>query len=118
MYKNSSLSPEIRAKDLLNKMTIDEKIDQMTYFFTLEDLYNKFINGEKMQSKSGAFCNFKIFENVDEINKIQDYFLNETRLGIPLLMAWESLHGFWHPNGTVFPQTLGLAGSFDTDAVG
>lgn len=118
MYKNSSLSPEIRAKDLLNKMTIDEKIDQMTYFFTLEDLYNKFINGEKMQSKSGAFGNFKIFENVDEINKIQDYFLNETRLGIPLLMAWESLHGFWHPNGTVFPQTLGLAGSFDTDAVG
>lgn len=117
MYKNPNLSPEVRAKDLLSKMTVDEKIDQMTYFQTLNALYQSFKNGEEMQSKSGAFGNFKIFENTDDINKIQDYFLNETRLGIPLLTAWESLHGFWHPNGTAFPQTLGLACSFNPDLI-
>lgn len=117
MYKNANLSPEERAKDLLSKMTVDEKIDQMTYFRTLKDLRDKFNNGEELQSKSGAFGNFKIFEDPDEINKIQDYFLNETRLGIPLLTAWESLHGFWHPNGTAFPQTLGLACSFNPQLV-
>lgn len=98
-------------------MTIDEKIDQMTYFASLGDLYNRFKSGEEMQSKGGAFGNFKIFEDPDEINKIQDYFLNETRLGVPLLMAWESLHGFWHPNGTAFPQTLGLACSFNPELI-
>lgn len=117
MYKNSKLSPEVRAKDLLSKMTVDEKIDQMTYFRTLKDLKDRFNEGERLDSKSGAFGNFKIFEDPDEINKIQDYFLNETRLGIPLLMAWESLHGFWHPNGTGFPQTLGLACSFNPELV-
>lgn len=117
MYKDPKLSIDARARDLLSKMTIDEKIDQMTYFFTLSSLYESFKNGENPESKSGAFGNFNIFENADEINRIQDHFLYETRLGIPLLMAWESLHGFWHPNGTVFPQTLGLAGSFDIDAV-
>lgn len=117
MYKNANLSPEERAKDLLSKMTVDEKIDQMTYFRTLKVLRDKFNDGHKLQSKSGAFGNFKIFEDPDEINKIQDYFLNETRLGIPLLTAWESLHGFWHPNGTAFPQTLGLACSFNPDLV-
>lgn len=117
MYKNANLSPEERAKDLLSKMTVDEKIDQMTYFPTLASLYERFKNGEELQSKSGAFGNFKIFEDPDEINKIEDYFLNETRLGIPLLMAWESLHGFWHPNGTAFPQTLGMACSFNPDLI-
>lgn len=117
MYKNSNLSPIERAKDLLQKMTVDEKIDQMIYFPTLKALYDSFQNGEEITSKSGAFGNFKVFENADDINKIQDYFLNETRLGIPLLMAWESLHGFWHPNGTAFPQTLGLACSFNPDLV-
>ncbi len=117
MYKDPELSIEVRANDLLSKMTVDEKIDQMTYFFSLSSLYESFKKGEKPESKSGAFGNFKIFENADEINRLQDHFLFETRLGIPLLMAWESLHGFWHPNGTVFPQTLGLACSFDTEAV-
>ncbi len=117
MYKNPNLSPSDRAKDLLSKMTVDEKIDQMTYYGDLLNLYNAFKEKKELPCKSGSFGNFKIFEDADEINKIQDYFLNETRLGIPLLMAWESLHGFWHPNGTVFPQTLGLAGSFDVDLV-
>lgn len=117
MYKNSKLSPEVRAKDLLSKMTVDEKIDQMTYFRTLKDLKDRFNEGERLDSKSGAFGNFKIFEDPDDINKIQDYFLKKTRLGIPLLMAWESLHGFWHPNGTGFPQTLGLACSFNPELV-
>ncbi len=116
VYKNPTLSAEDRAKDLLSKMTVDEKIDQMIHFPDLKKLREDFLNGEKMQSRSGAFGNFKIFED-DEINQIQDYFLKETRLGIPLLMAWESLHGFWHPNGTAFPQTLGLACSFNPELI-
>ena len=116
MYKSSTLIPHERARDLLSQMTVDEKIDQMIHFSSLVMLRNSFLNGEEMQSRAGAFGNFKIFED-DEINQIQDYFLKETRLGIPLLMAWESLHGFWHPNGTAFPQTLGLACSFNPELI-
>ena len=61
MYKNKSLSPLQRAKDLLAQMTVDEKIDQMTYFRTLKDLRDRFNNGEEMVSKSGAFGKHRFF---------------------------------------------------------
>lgn len=49
-----------------------------------------------------------------KINAIQRYFVEETRLGIPMLAFDEALHGLMREGATAFPQAIGLAASFDT----
>lgn len=62
--------------------------------------------------------------NTDVVDKLQDYAINKTRLGIPLLINWEGIHGLLNaddlsnePQVTVFPQCLGLGCSFNREFV-
>ena len=114
MYKNPNLSPEERAADLLSKMTIDEKIDQMLIYVDVNATAKRINGGEALSPRGGTF---KTPHHAENVNAIQDYFKNKTRLGIPSLLAYESLHGVSDPKSTVFPQCVGLAGSFNPDAV-
>jgi beta-glucosidase len=113
MYKASSLSPEERARDLLSKMTLDEKFDQMHIYEKLNDAYDELQKTGKIKAVGGTFMRAK-----DEtvLNAVQDYMINHTRLGIPMLCAIESLHGV--TGGTAFPQCAGLGGSFDPELIG
>ncbi|MCP9223546.1 glycoside hydrolase family 3 C-terminal domain-containing protein [Erythrobacter sp. LQ02-29] len=54
-------------------------------------------------------------QTVDFINALQRWALEDTRLGIPVLLHEESLHGYMATEATMFPQAIALAGSFDTD---
>src|SRR5690606_802260 len=54
-------------------------------------------------------------ETVDFVNALQKWALEDTRLGIPVLTHEESLHGYMATEATMFPQAIGLAGTFDTD---
>lgn len=54
-------------------------------------------------------------ETVDFVNAVQKWALEDTRLGIPVLFHEESLHGYMATEATMFPQAIGLAGTFDTD---
>ena len=54
---------------------------------------------------------------VELTNRIQRYFIEQTRLGIPVIFHEESLHGLASAGGTSFPQPIALAGSFDTALV-
>lgn len=49
-----------------------------------------------------------------KINSIQRYFVEHTRLGIPIIAFDESLHGLVRSGATSFPQAIALAASFDT----
>ena len=49
------------------------------------------------------------------INKIQKYFVEKTRLGIPIIAFSEALHGLVLEGCTVFPQAIGLAATWDTE---
>lgn len=117
MYKDRTLSPEVRAADLLSRMTLDEKIDQMVFFERLNVLYDDVAGGKELECRAGTFGNLGNLEDEDALNKIQKYFLENNRHGIPLIMAYESLHGFYHKDATVFPQCAGLGGTFDTEAI-
>lgn len=117
MYKNPSFSAKERAADLLSKMTVDEKIDQMVFFSRLVTLDKDLSAGTELPCCCGVFGNLSQLDNPDALDKIQDHFLNNTRLGIPLLMTYESLHGLYHSKGTVFPQCAGLGGSFNPELV-
>ncbi len=54
-------------------------------------------------------------QTVDFINALQRWALEDTRLGIPVLLHEESLHGYMATEATMFPQAIALAGSFDPD---
>lgn len=114
MYKNPDLSPDARAADLLSKMTVDEKIDQMV--FVTEDiptLLKDYNDGKEIPARCGIFGDISKLDDPEAFDKLQDYFLHKTRLGIPLLITFESLHGLINKKGTVFPQCAGLGGSFN-----
>lgn len=106
-------SARIRAKELLSKMTLDEKLAQMNIYI-LDELLEKIENGEEIEPRCGVFGPA---ESAKRINTIQEYFVQKTRLKIPLLVAFESIRGLQDSRGTVFPQCAGLGGSFDKDLI-
>lgn len=54
-------------------------------------------------------------QTVEFINALQRWASEDTRLGIPVLLHEESLHGYMATEATMFPQAIALAGTFDTD---
>lgn len=114
MYKNPKLSADERARDLLSKMTIDEKIDQMVFFEKIADVYDDIKNGKNVPCRAGMWADLNNTHRENPVNVVQDYFVNNTRLGIPALISFEALHGLFYDKATVFPQNAGIGGSFDT----
>lgn len=93
---------------LLSKMTLDEKIGQMnqlSYFQTSDQLLEQIKKGE-----IGSLLN--IIDPI-EVNRIQKLALENSRLGIPLIIGRDVIHGL----KTVFPIPLGQAASFDPQLV-
>lgn len=114
MYRNKDLSARKRADDLLSKMTLDEKLQQMSIYGNLDKAYELYLKESKIEPRGGTFHNPTEEKN---LNELQDYCLNNTRLGIPLLPASESLHGLQDKNATIFPQCLGLGCSFNRELI-
>lgn len=104
-----------RAKKILLQMTLDDKILQMSIYGDLNKAYAEFKENGKIELRAGTFRNPKEEKN---LNELQDYCVNKTKLGIPLMPATESLHGVNDIDATVFPQCAGLGGSFDREAIG
>ncbi len=51
----------------------------------------------------------------EQINEVQRYAIEKTRLHIPILFSKEALHGLCHRAATAFPQQIGLAATFRPD---
>ena len=103
-------TPEIeqRVERLLSRMTLAEKIGQMNQVSAGGDVSNYADALRKGQIGS-------ILNEVDpvKINEFQRICMEESRLGIPLLVARDVIHGYH----TVFPIPLGLAATFDPNLV-
>ena len=128
-YKNASLSIDERVKDLLSRMTIEEKFWQL---FMIpgdvqkgdEEKYRNGIFGFQVSAASTngdasqQMLNYKTTEDglllVKKINTIQKYFIEQSRLGIPIIAFDEGLHGLVRSGATAFPQAIALAATFDT----
>lgn len=120
-YKDKNLSPEERAEDLLSRMTLDEKLLQISFSSTVERLKDEI---EKTGKYTPCYGTFHLPPDVNLVKVFQDYAINNTRLGIPLIMNGEALHGLVNARGlandpqcTVFPQCLGLGCSFNPENV-
>lgn len=127
-YKDSSLSVEVRVKDLLSRMTAEEKFYQVfmiahdgvfqesdyTYGIFGIEMNTSGLNeaaGQQMldYSKGNA-----IETELAEMLRIQKYLVTQTRLGIPAVFFGESLHGVVAKGGVTYPQSIALAASFNT----
>ncbi len=127
-YKDPTLPVEERVKDLLGRMTLEEKFWQIYMMPGDLDLgKDKFRHGifGFQVSATGANDpelkqllqynpNLTARETAKKINEIQRFFVEETRLGIPIIAFDEALHGLSRAGATSFPQAIALAASFDT----
>ncbi|HOW09712.1 MAG TPA: glycoside hydrolase family 3 N-terminal domain-containing protein [Bacteroidales bacterium] len=121
-YKDPSLPIRKRVKDLMGRMTLEEKCAQLMGLWNggVEDFKPEvFSDPAKMKELFGLGCHsvhpapLRIKETVRMRNAIQKYLVEETRLGIPALFVDEGQHGMMRPEATVFPQAIGLACSWD-----
>lgn len=101
---------EKRVDSLLARMTIDEKIGQMSQIdgssFGTEEQLKKAVS----DGRCGSLLNYF---GVDKVNEIQRIAVKESRLGIPLIIGRDVIHGF----RTVFPIPIGMASSWNPEIV-
>jgi beta-glucosidase len=119
-YKDASLPIQDRVADLLARMTLEEKIDQIsdgwetrvnvvdpTGTYTAEQA-RKVLSSEWADEQKFPARQFAILRN-----SVQRYQLEKTRLGIPEMFLSEGLHGVMEYGSTSYPQALGLAATWD-----
>jgi beta-glucosidase len=133
-YLNPKLSAERRTRDLLARMTLKEKVAQMLCIWqqkssTLVDEHGIFdlqkarahfkqrLGLGQVGRPSDAGDGRNAREMAELTNAIQKFFLENSRLGIPVIFHEECLHGHAAIDGTSFPQPIGLAGTFDPELV-
>ncbi len=103
---------------LLSKMTLEEKIGQMTQYNGFWDATGPVPEeGSSMEKyndlKNGRVGSLLNVSGVDEVRKLQEIAVNETRLGIPLIFGLDVIHG----HKTLAPIPLGEVASWDLEAI-
>ena len=109
-----SASTEDRVTALLDKMTLEEKIGQLTLYTTDWGSTGPTIReGYKNDIRSGACGNLFNSHTVGFVRELQRIAVEETRMKIPLLFGFDVIHGY----KTIFPIPLGEAATWDLDAI-
>ena len=139
-YKNPDLPVSKRVDDLIDRMTVEEKLGQLLcplgwpmYEKTetadgatvgVSDEYRKFVGEQHGGMLWATFradpWTRKTLDNglnpklaAEAYNALQKYAIDSTRLGIPIILAEEAPHGHMAIGATVFPTSIGLASTWD-----
>lgn len=130
LYKDPAQPVEIRVRDLLKRMTPEEKFWQCFMIpgdldHVPKDQYAHGIFGLQVSAgnQGGGAAGQMLIYNASEdaerlarkINTIQKYFLEESRLGIPIIPFDEALHGLMREGATAFPQAIALSATFNPE---
>jgi beta-glucosidase len=143
LYRDPTQPVAARVEDLLRRMTLEEKAAQMVGIwekkgdiqtasgdFAADKASRVFPNGLGQISRpsdfrgvdpsqngaagaSGEAVNRDARQTADYINAAQRWAVEETRLGIPIIMHEEALHGYTARGATSFPQSIALASTWD-----
>lgn len=121
-YKNPKLSHEERVRDLLGRMTLDEKLGQIIHLHSWRILDGQTLDESKLRDWCGDVAygfvdGFPLTSGSSEkyFRTIQRYMLEKTRLGIPCFNTGESLHGAVQEGATIYPQNLALGCTFNPE---
>src|SRR3954451_16548377 len=146
LYKAARQPVERRVEDLLSRMTLDEKVAQLLTIweqkakvqtaagqfdaakasaafpngiggFARPSDYRGVTQSNGAAGAAGPAVNRDARQTAEYINAAQHWAVEHTRLGIPILMHEESLHGYVARGATSFPQAIGLASSWDPELV-
>ncbi|MDP4574389.1 glycoside hydrolase family 3 N-terminal domain-containing protein [Qipengyuania sp. G39] len=142
LYRDAAAPIPARVADLMARMTLEEKVAQIrTAWAAKSDMIDDLAFVPERASAAfphgighvtrpsdkrgvpgisgaagGTAARWRTPEQtVEFINALQRWALEDTRLGIPVLLHEESLHGYMATEATMFPQAIALAGSFDLD---
>lgn len=128
LYKDKNQPVEKRVEDLLSRMTLEEKAAQLcgdlAAAFIVDGKINMDILREKFPHGHGRFTQYSLVGLIspEQIartsNMIQDYFVKETRLGIPVALQTENLCGYPAAGGTLFPAMINLGCSWEPELAG
>lgn len=127
---------EDRIEDLLSKMNLDEKTCQMATLYgygrVLEDELptpewknklwkdgigniDEHLNSTTFRSKTNTELSFPYSRHAEAINTMQKWFIEETRLGIPVDFSIEGIRGLAHDRATCFPANIGMGSTWNKD---
>jgi beta-glucosidase len=144
VYKDARQPVAARVDDLLRRMTLDEKVAQLETVweqkaklqtadgdfspalasknfpngiggFARPSDYRGVTHSNGAAGASGPTVNRDARQTAEFINAAQHWAVEHTRLGIPILMHEESLHGYVARGATSFPQAIALASTCDPD---
>lgn len=116
-YRNPHLAVPERVADLLGRMTLEEKFWQL--FMIPGDLdnrdhdYSHGVFGLQISVPDETAPRTAARAHAERINAIQRYFVEKTRLGIPIIPFEEAVHGLKREGATMFPQAIALAATWD-----
>ncbi|HJS92595.1 MAG TPA: glycoside hydrolase family 3 N-terminal domain-containing protein [Steroidobacteraceae bacterium] len=141
LYKNPRAPVDARVDDLLSRMTLGEKLAQISCIWQrkgeVEDARGNFDAAKAsrvfpdgigqvarpsdrvpLESNDPLQNVFRdVPQTVDFVNAVQHYSMDHTRLGIPTLFHGEGLHGYMARDATSFPQAIALGSTWDPSLV-
>lgn len=119
VYKDANAPIEKRVKDLLSRMTIEEKAAQLD-MLSANDILDgpDILNVKQARHYIDSMCIGSIHDFYPKTaaiaNEVQKRAIENSRLGIPLIFIEEALHGYQGAGATTFPTPVGNSCSWDT----
>ncbi|WP_368409141.1 glycoside hydrolase family 3 N-terminal domain-containing protein [Halocatena marina] len=127
MADNESMNLDCRVDDLLSQMTLDEKVAQLGSVNANKLLGDGTLDRERAEellsdgighlTRIGGEGGLSPEKAAETTNELQMILQESTRLGIPAIPHEECLSGYMGPEGTTFPQAIGLASTWSSDLV-
>ena len=138
VYEDPAQPVEKRVEDLLSQMTVEEKTCQLATLYGYgrvlrdslpvdgwkEEIWkdgianiDEMLNGVGGRSVRVEELLYPFSNHAEAINKVQRWFVEETRLGIPVDFSNEGIHGLNHTKATPFPAPIGVGSTWNRDLV-
>ena len=139
VFEDPSQPIDKRIADLLSQMTVDEKTCQLATLYGYKRVLKEEMPAESWKNevwKDGVAnideelnnltshtdaaptqYSFPYSKHAAAINTIQKWFVEQTRMGIPVDFTNEGIHGLNHDRATPFPAPIGVGSSFDKELV-
>jgi beta-glucosidase len=126
-FRDPTLSVDDRVADLLDRMTLEEKVAQLGGVWITDLVSPDGFDERRAESRLGvgighvtrlgASTSLRPAESAALMNAVQRYVVDRTRLGIPVVVHEESTGGYCARDATVFPQAIGLAATWNPELV-